>query len=876
MTRPPLQALTAGSGPPALLRSRVILPADEVLVVTYNADLRFFERVGLPEARAAGARVTVIRDIAAEQVSADAVRHAGVHYTDVPVRCRSDGEFHPKLLVVTGPDRTLVAVGSGNASTSGWHHNGELWTILVADPDDWPTTFHDLAGWLTDLPPLLWIDDFGRDRLAAVAAALTAHPATTTGPRLLHNLRTPLIDQLPAPTGPVTHLTVASPFLDTRARALHRLTGHLDPQAATLALTENAQADAATLAAWAARPGAEIRPIDADGRYFHGKLVQWNDDHGRHTLTGSANVTAAALLRSTAQPHGNCELALLSDLAADVDLTPDLGEPLTDADAVQEQLTDEPPPSERDTATPRLLRVLLDRPLVRVTLVADGPSTGWALSTRDGRRWPLVADPADTGQIHQLTADADLAAGALCWVEAEGHARLGPVRATDPDAVTSRPGPRSPLEDAGLDRVLADRRLSERLFEALLALAAARPAALPADLGRAVTGTLRWRRTAERAVGSALVAQALGPARRPADAADPDADADDSAAVTTDPGDAVSEYDENDDASLLGDDEPDVDTGLLDPLQQATDPVSTLLADPITAARLARSIARRVPQAADWGPVALLGLLDLTLIVAAAGGWPDRERAADAVGDVLDLVLDAPAGDDDVQAACAAATLVALAVLASVVDDWDDPDDSAAAAYERRRLRARLTPEAIDPDRVAHYAADLANGLGRLLTVDAILDAAEHLLTTSTADRVLEGMLRQDDGLQRPVRRLLQVEAPRSPYPTAMRLLSRIAHLHPIAVLATGPAGTVHAAWSSQTLLLQRSTPTGTPISGSQHRLPVGPGAYTTSPPPTALRRWHGPIPDDLAAHLRSHELIAGERASTPLAAARPSGPPPD
>ena len=197
MTRPSLQALAAGNAPPALLRSRVVLPADEVLVVTYNADLRFFERIGLPEARAAVARVTVVRDIAADQVPADAVQHAGVHYTDVPVRCRSDGEFHPKLLVVAGADRALVAIGSGNASTSGWHHNGELWTILAADPDDWPTTFHDLAGWLTDLPPLLWIDDFGRDRLAAVATALTAHPATTAGPRLLHNLRTPLIDQLP-------------------------------------------------------------------------------------------------------------------------------------------------------------------------------------------------------------------------------------------------------------------------------------------------------------------------------------------------------------------------------------------------------------------------------------------------------------------------------------------------------------------------------------------------------------------------------------------------------------------------------------------------------------------------------------------------------
>ena len=158
---------------------------------------------------------------------------------------------------------------------------------------------------------------------------------------------------------------------------------------------------------------------------------------------------------------------------ADADLTPKLGEPFTDVEALRDVLTDAPPPSERDASTPRLLRVLLDRPLVRVTLVTDGPITGWTLSTRDGHRWPLTPDPTDTGRNHQLTADADLAAGVLCYVQAEGQPRLGPVRATDPDDVTSRPGPRSPLEDAGLDRVLADARLSERLFEALKRHAAA-------------------------------------------------------------------------------------------------------------------------------------------------------------------------------------------------------------------------------------------------------------------------------------------------------------------------------------------------------------------------------------------------------------------
>jgi hypothetical protein len=46
------QAFNVGMSPLALLRSRAI-EAEEVLILTYTADLRFFERVALAEARAA-------------------------------------------------------------------------------------------------------------------------------------------------------------------------------------------------------------------------------------------------------------------------------------------------------------------------------------------------------------------------------------------------------------------------------------------------------------------------------------------------------------------------------------------------------------------------------------------------------------------------------------------------------------------------------------------------------------------------------------------------------------------------------------------------------------------------------------------------------
>ena len=137
-----------GAAPPALLRARVVEDAHEILVCTYTADLRFFEATCLPEARSVRARVTVVHDDAVSVTPAEELRHAGTTYADVPVRCRSGGAFHPKLLLIAGEDRAVAAIGSGNATSAGWHHNAELWTVLGADADDWPDTFADLADWL--------------------------------------------------------------------------------------------------------------------------------------------------------------------------------------------------------------------------------------------------------------------------------------------------------------------------------------------------------------------------------------------------------------------------------------------------------------------------------------------------------------------------------------------------------------------------------------------------------------------------------------------------------------------------------------------------------------------------------------------------------
>ncbi|MCC4314817.1 hypothetical protein LL584_05710 [Streptomyces malaysiensis subsp. malaysiensis] len=55
---------------------------------------------------------------------------------------------------------------------------------------------------------------------------------------------------------------------------------------------------------------AQIRLLD-ETRMRHGKFLDWQTDGRRYALTGSPNLTSAALCTST-RDGGNCELAVLA------------------------------------------------------------------------------------------------------------------------------------------------------------------------------------------------------------------------------------------------------------------------------------------------------------------------------------------------------------------------------------------------------------------------------------------------------------------------------------------------------------------------------------------------------------------------------------
>jgi hypothetical protein len=289
--------------------------AEEILFCTFNQNLGFYERLIHAPCRTTGAIVTILADVDVADHDIVAIRNAGRGYTAVNVR--STRAFHPKLIAIVGRDHAVVAVGSGNLTDSGWWGNDELWTIHNASADFASPALPTIADWCRRLPDHVAVPGVGTDALHRVATLLERFQPSDGPTRALHTLDVPIIDQLPR--GPVDDLNLFAPFHDAQTSATRQLIERFQPTRICLAYQPGlTSADGVTLAQLSRDYSIELIELDID-RYRHGKLVEWRIDGQWWALTGSANLSTAALC-GTASKGGNIELAVLA--TADEPLLP--------------------------------------------------------------------------------------------------------------------------------------------------------------------------------------------------------------------------------------------------------------------------------------------------------------------------------------------------------------------------------------------------------------------------------------------------------------------------------------------------------------------------------------------------------------------------
>lgn len=284
----------------------------ELLLLGFTVDLPFLEKVAISAARAMGARITVVGDVAMGSYDPIDVRMAGRAYFHGLAAC--SGAFHPKLAVLIGEHDVVAAVGSGNPTMAGWGYNDELWTLFKGGSTGAPGSLTQIGDWLRDLPGVVSVPEYVAtllDEIAAHLTSLSVDAGTSDDVRVLHNLQTPLLDQMSS--DPVDELCLYAPFFGT-GDALEEIIDRFDPTRVIVGVQERwSSYDGNAITRALAGRESEVRRLPEQVPR-HGKLLEWRRDDAWWALTGSANLTGTAMLKATAA-GGNCELAVLAPKA---------------------------------------------------------------------------------------------------------------------------------------------------------------------------------------------------------------------------------------------------------------------------------------------------------------------------------------------------------------------------------------------------------------------------------------------------------------------------------------------------------------------------------------------------------------------------------
>lgn len=288
-----------------------------VVVATFNIDLLFVENLVLRALRRCGdPSLTIFADATEVRRTFGAqerwVGRIGRRYRIVPVAMATGFRFHPKAVLVVGPEKASLFVGSGNATFGGMRQNAEVWArydtsegtgpfaaaqqffnacaARAGDPDgarrDLQEAFdsetHRWADGLIEPTDLLW-------RVAS-------------GPSLLGRITEVIGDT------DVTRITVACPFFDHEAAALKEIASRW-PRAHLRVLVQPRRSTLDRRAAEKLGARIELRSIDVTNpndqpAFFHAKFYAFESADRVQVLLGSANCSVAALVATGASGNG--------------------------------------------------------------------------------------------------------------------------------------------------------------------------------------------------------------------------------------------------------------------------------------------------------------------------------------------------------------------------------------------------------------------------------------------------------------------------------------------------------------------------------------------------------------------------------------------
>lgn len=292
------------------------------LICTYGADLTFFETRLLGQLAQVPLRILLADDAHLADIFAESARTGQRHrlankaYVAAPVR--HPRAAHGKLIALLGPSNGLLVVGSGNLGYEGYAAPGELWHVYAYN-DEQPQHLQEFAAARAHLDGIVqrgMLDPPVVELLQTAWGQSPWIPPEPTSPSSVRsNLDRPIVDQLrDAVTEPIDELVAHAPFHDADCAALLTLIERFQPKRTRLLLTDATSADPASIQkVMQIAPGLIIERVHVKaepGAYIHAKWVHLIHGASETLLTGSANLSRTALLRSAV--NGNVEIGIIT------------------------------------------------------------------------------------------------------------------------------------------------------------------------------------------------------------------------------------------------------------------------------------------------------------------------------------------------------------------------------------------------------------------------------------------------------------------------------------------------------------------------------------------------------------------------------------
>jgi len=300
------------------------------IVLTHNIDFVFIQSVVLPALRRCGnPTLTIFADaqcaVESYQNQHMALDSLGTRFRVVPVAVRPGFRFHPKAILLSGQQKAVLMVGSGNLTFGGWRENAEAWCRFDNEIDG---TAPFAAFWrylesvvgLTPLRDCLTaeVNECFEPQLRTWARGMAApdglfgRPGTSAS--LLEQMRAALTGKS------IKSLLVNSPYFDDNGLALMKLGAEFNvrPKVAVQRRRSGLRAETAKGLA----DQLELTTVNFQHRtkgdntrtaFIHAKWYAFEHEDSVSVFLGSANCSQAAL--TIPGSAGNAELMALINLS---------------------------------------------------------------------------------------------------------------------------------------------------------------------------------------------------------------------------------------------------------------------------------------------------------------------------------------------------------------------------------------------------------------------------------------------------------------------------------------------------------------------------------------------------------------------------------